>query len=195
MKIKVDKNHPRTINNEFVLEPLGGFSRDSWAVTYTRWVNDPEVTEYLYQGTIPASIEGCKKLFDTWTNENNVVFVIKDPKTSKQHGIVGVFDIYWPSRVGEFRILIGDKDAWGLGIGKHALGAMKSVAFDRLGLYKFWLGFNADHKRAERAYTKAGFQRECVLKRHHYKNGKYHDLVRLCMFEEDYQEWKKSKQD
>ena len=70
---------------------------------------------------------------------------------------------------------------------------MNDIAFERLGLHKFWLGFNANHKRAEGAYTKAGFQRECVIKRHHYKNGVYNDIVRLCMFQEDYEKWKESK--
>lgn len=173
----------------FEIRPIGSMDRDVWAANYARWVNDPEVTEYLYQGTIPTSIEKCKTLYDTLTNDSHVVFNIMS-KTSEgfyQHvGIVGVFEVYWPSRVGEFRILLGDKNYWGMGIGKAALEEMKKVAFNRLGLHKFWLGFNADHKRAEGAYTKAGFQHECVLKQHHYKNGKYHDLVRLCMFKDDY---------
>ena len=184
------KSKTRTYN----LEPIGSMCRETWAKIYSGCVNDSEVKQFLYQGTIPTSIEHCKKLYDTLTNEKNVVFNIFCPGLANVHvGIVGIFDIYWPSRVGEFRILIGDKHHWGDGVGYFGLELMNDIVFERLGLHKFWLGFNANHKRAEGAYTKAGFQRECVIKRHHYKNGVYNDIVRLCMFQEDYKKWKESK--
>ena len=192
---------------------IGSMPREAWARRYARWVNDPEVTKFLYQGTTTTSIEECEKLYDTLTNSNNVVYniMIAPKKNVKEEddkaesleysdpsigglwvGIVGIFDIYWPSKVGEFRILIGNKTAWSRGIGKLCLNEMNRVAFDRLGLHKFWLGFNGNHKGAEKAYSKSGFQHECIIKQHHYKNGVYNDLVRMCMFRPDYEKWRKT---
>lgn len=190
-----------TIKNEkndfehYELNPIGSYDRDTWSSIYTSWINDEEVTKFLYQGTIPTSVEKCKNLYDTLTNENNVIFNIHTNWGLDVIGIVGIFDIYWPSRVGEFRILIGDKEYWNRGLGKLCLEEMSHIAFERLNLHKFWLGFNGNHKRAEGAYSKSGFQHECVIKSHHYKNGAYNDLVRMCMFREDYETWKRSKQD
>jgi len=181
-------------NKSYSVNPIGSMDRQIWACNYAKWINDEKVTKYLYQGTIPTSVEKCKELYDVLTNENNIVFNIFSNHNPKHLGIVGVFDIYWPSRIGEFRVLIGNRKYWGQGIGSATLEMMNNIAFERLGLHKFWLGYNADHKRAEGAYSRAGFQHECILKQHHYKNGKYHDLVRLCMFREDYDKWKKSKQ-
>lgn len=177
----------------YKLVPIGSANREMWASRYKSWVNDEEVTKFLYQGTIPTNQTKCEALYDLWTGENHVVFDIVWNGCSI--GVVGIFEIYWPSRVGEFRILIGDKHHWGNGVGKSALELMSQVAFERLNLYKFWLGFNANHKRAEGAYTKSGFQKECVIKRHHFKNGVYNDLVRMAMWPEDYEAWKNSKQD
>lgn len=180
-------------NSFYTLTPIGSSDRDIWATRYAAWINDEEVTEYLYQGTVPTSIEKCKTLYDVFTNENNVVFNIF--LHTELVGIVGIFDIYWPSKVGEFRMLLGETHHWGKGLGQVCLEKMNEIAFERLGLYKFWLGFNGNHKRAKGAYAKSGFQHECVIKRHHFKNGTYNDLVRMCMFKEDYEAWKKSKQD
>lgn len=183
----------------YMLRPIAVCPRDVWASRYARWTNDPEVTKYLYQGTIPASIEKCKKLYDVLTNDSNVVYDIinKTPQGDIDYtvGIVGVFEIYWPSRVGEFRILLGDMSHWGKGLGRACLEEMNHLAFDTLGLHKFWLGVNNDHKRAIGAYSKSGFKEECILEKHHYKNGAYSDLLRMRMFREDYEAWVKSKQD
>lgn len=185
------------INNNdgraYKLVPIGSMDRSEWAARYAKWVNNEEVTKFLYQGTIPTSRIKCEALYDLWTNDNHAVFNIV--YNEQAIGVVGVYNIYWPSRVGEFRILIGDKYHWGKGVGKAALEVMNEVAFERLNLYKFWLGFNASHKRAEGAYSKSGFQKECVIKRHHFKNGVYNDLVRMAMWPEDYEAWKNSKQD
>lgn len=181
-------------HGQYTLHPIGSTSRDAWAARYARWVNDEEVTKFLYQGTIPISIEQCKQLYDMLTNDKHVVFDIYD-NDKNSVGIVGIHEIYWPSKVGEFRILIGDKSHWGGGLGKACLEQMNHVAFDRLNLHKFWLGFNANHKRAEKAYATSGFQHEAILKKHHYKNGVYNDIVRMCMFREDYDAWVKSLQD
>jgi len=162
---------------------------------HIKWSNDIEVTKYLYQGTFQSDEDDISRLYYSYTNNNNIVYFLYIDGSIDPIGIVGIYDIHWPSKVGEFRILIGEKDCWGKGYGSQALEMITKIAFETYGLHKFWLGYNADHKMAEKAYSKCGFKHECVIKSHFYKNGKYSDIIRMYMLREDYEKWIKLQQD
>jgi diamine N-acetyltransferase len=178
------------------LIPIISWKDSTFADLYVDWANDSEVTEHLYQGSFPISYKEALDLYDSFKNHNNVVFyiVVHDRNSDKTVGTVGLYDIHWPSRIGEFRVMIGRKHYWGKGIGRICLEKMMKLAFEQYNFHKFWLGFNANNKRAENSYSKSGLKHECTLKEHHYKNGVYNDIVRMYMLENDYRVWRDSKQ-
>jgi RimJ/RimL family protein N-acetyltransferase len=78
-----------------------------------------------------------------------------------------------------FHITIGERDAWGRGLGTEATELMLEHAFDRLGLHRVGLSVFSYNLRAIRAYEKAGFriegrQREAIL-----RDGRYWDEVHM----------------
>ncbi len=180
------------------LVPVISWDESAFADYYLNWANDEEVTEHLYQGSFPVSRQEAVDVYNSFKNHNNIVFYMVDNNndgTRTTIGTVGLYDIYWPSRTGEFRIMIGNKKYWNRGIGRKCLERMMELAFERYNFHKFWLGFNANNKRAEKSYSKSGLKHECTLKDHHYKNGTYNDIVvRMYMLEDDYRAWRNSKQ-
>ena len=78
-----------------------------------------------------------------------------------------------------FHITIGERDAWGRGLGTEATELMLEHAFDRLGLHRVGLSVFSYNLRAIRAYEKAGFriegrQREAIL-----RDGRYWDEIQM----------------
>jgi RimJ/RimL family protein N-acetyltransferase len=78
-----------------------------------------------------------------------------------------------------FHITIGERDAWGRGLGTEATELMLEHAFERLGLHRVGLSVFSYNLRAIRAYEKAGFriegrQREAIL-----RDGRYWDEIQM----------------
>ncbi len=78
-----------------------------------------------------------------------------------------------------FHITIGERDAWGRGMGTEATELMLGHAFERLGLHRVGLSVFSYNLRAIRAYEKAGFriegrQREAIL-----RDGRYWDEIQM----------------
>lgn len=184
------------MTEKFYLRPLKMVLKDYFKDQYATWANNAEVTKYLYQGTFPVEPDDTGPVYDSYIDHSrNLVFAIYrklelSTSSPQMVGLVGIHEIDWISGVGEFRILIGEQRHWGKGLGKTFLEEMMEQAFEKYNFHKLWLGYNAGHQRAEGAYTKSGFKKEAVLQKHHFKNGQYNDLVRMCMFRDDYWAWK-----
>lgn len=78
-----------------------------------------------------------------------------------------------------FHITIGERDAWGRGLGTEVTELMLGHAFERLGLHRVGLSVFSYNLRAIRAYEKAGFmiegrQREAIL-----RDGNYWDEIQM----------------
>lgn len=78
-----------------------------------------------------------------------------------------------------FHIMIGERDAWGRGLGTEVTELMVGHAFQRLGLHRVGLSVFSYNLRAIRAYEKAGFtiegrQREAIL-----RDGIYWDEIHM----------------
>ena len=53
-----------------------------------------------------------------------------------------------------------------------------------LNLYKLYLLVDVENTRAIRIYEDAGFQHEGILKDEFFTDGRYHDVVRMCLFQQ-----------
>jgi len=78
-----------------------------------------------------------------------------------------------------FHITIGERAAWGRGLGTEVTELMLGHAFERLGLHRVGLSVFSYNLRAIRAYEKAGFkiegrQREAIM-----RDGIYWDEIQM----------------
>jgi RimJ/RimL family protein N-acetyltransferase len=162
--------------------------REDFGETMVNWINDPEVTKYLSRGIFPANPEALEAEFNNLktSNQQEVQLAVCDKKTGKYIGITGLHCLNWLARHGEFRILIGEKEAWGQGYGSEATQMMTAYGFERLNLNKVWLGVNAENQRAIGSYKRAGFVIEGEFRNELFRNGKYYNIIRMSILKDEY---------
>lgn len=85
-----------------------------------------------------------------------------------------------------FHITIGERDAWGHGLGTEATRLMLAHAFGRLGLHRVGLTVFAFNTRAVRAYEKAGFRVEGRLRETVRRDGRYWDEIQMGILRDDW---------
>lgn len=151
------------------------------------WINDSDVTALLFTGDRPASIERITEQWENDIRQGSIPFAIRTTTDDRFIGTTGLYSINWIMRSAEFRIFIGDKTAWNRGVGTESTRLMVAYGFDKLNLNRIWLGVNAENLGAVRAYDKAGFVKEGVLREEQYRNCQYYDVIRMSILRRDYE--------
>jgi RimJ/RimL family protein N-acetyltransferase len=73
----------------------------------------------------------------------------------------------------ELGIFIGEPEEWGKGYGTDAINALVGFGFGELRLERIWLEVWTENARARRAYEKAGFVYEAMLRNDRYEGGRF----------------------
>jgi len=166
---------------------LRGLEKSDLTGNMFQWANDPEVTHYMFMGAMPNTIEQLEEEYEQLAKSSkDVVFAIIDKKLETHIGNVGLYLINYISRAGEFRIIVGEKEYWNKGYGTEATKLTVDYGFERLNLNCIFLGVNAEHLSAIKAYENAGFVKEGAMRQMIYRNGRYYDAVRMSILREEY---------
>jgi RimJ/RimL family protein N-acetyltransferase len=102
-------------------------------------------------------------------------------------GRVDLFEIDRYSGSAAVGITIGRRDLWGGGHGSDALAPLLDFAFGLLRLERVWLDTATDNVRAQRAYERAGFSPEGVLRHAFFQDGRYGDLAIMSILREEWE--------
>ena len=157
---------------------------------FVEWLNDPEVIEGLEQ-YFPLSIDQEEKWFENMLSsppeEHPMMIEVKSNDGWLPVGNCGFMKIDWRVRSAEFGIFIGEKQYWSQGFGTEAVQLLMQHGFDTLNLNRVFLRVYETNKRAIRAYEKVGFSHEGRLRKAHFYNGEYMDVLLMSMLR---QEWK-----
>lgn len=157
------------------------------APAIAKWLNDEEVTYCMFYGQFPMSTPQVAEMIKKQVESpNNVILIIEDKKTNRPIGFGGLYDIHPTARKAEFRVLIGEKNYWSKGYGTETIELLTIYGFDRLNLNRVWLGATDENKAAVRAYEKAGYKVEGILRQDIYRNSRYYDSVRMSILREEY---------
>lgn len=156
-----------------------------------KWLNDPETTYYMFFGQKPMTPEQIKEMMDKDTrSEKNAIFIVCDSRKNTPIAMVGLYDMHLTAHKAEMRIIIGETEYRGKGLGTKIVEMINFYGFDRLNLHRIYLGFNAENEGAKRAYEKAGYAYEGTLKEEIYRNSRYYDAIRMGILRDDYyQKW------
>ncbi len=157
------------------------------AAAQHRWFQDPEVTRYtglrypMSLAAIEARLTGAEE-----PGFANPRFAVDRNDTGETVGYVALRGITPESRAGELDMVIGERSAWGRGIGTDTTRTMCRYGFDRLGLHRVYLWVFAENAAGIRAYEKAGFTREGVARDRWFKHGRWHDCVLMGLLAEEF---------
>lgn len=185
----------RKLNDHFVWKK-NGFT--------IRLARKEDAENYYLQNYCPldkevARLTGCKEEF---TREEVISFFLKSIEEDDRYffliiapdnRIIGesvINEIDWKLRSANFRIGIYHAAEQGQGIGTWATAVTRDFAFEELKLHRLELDVYSFNPRAEKAYLKAGFKREGVLKDAVMDGDRYADDILMAILEED---WRKIK--
>ena len=156
-------------------------------VNYYGWINDPEVTRYLEVRNIPQSPENIKKYVQAMDGNADEIFLAICLREDGHHvGNIKLGPINWLHRFAEVSLVIGEKQFWGKGIGTEAVRLVSHFAFDVLNLHKLKSGCYEENIGSTKAFLKAGFVQEGILKSQWYLNGRHRNEIVLGLCREDF---------
>jgi RimJ/RimL family protein N-acetyltransferase len=152
---------------------------------FYEWINDDDVIRY--------SISLFQKLktnaeIDTWFR------TMLDDDSSVNKGIVfngkfvgyaGIVKLKNVHNSGEYFLFIGDKTVWGKGIGTQVTKEMITYAFEELKLHRLSLTISDINTFAVKAYKRAGFIEEGVMRDACLRDGTYHDKIMMAIINRD----------
>ncbi|MCK6462282.1 MAG: GNAT family N-acetyltransferase [Candidatus Pacebacteria bacterium] len=147
-----------------------------------RWINDPEVTQYLsaylpmHEDEEICWIENLSK-----RKSSDIVLGVETIERTLI-GTAGLHGINWKDRTVTLGISIGEKSYWGKGFGTEAVSLLIGFAFNTLNLRKVCLTVLSNNKRAIKCYKGCGFKVEGCRKRQIFKNGRYLDQILMSVF-------------
>lgn len=147
---------------------------------YVGWLNDAEVNQYLesrFRHEDPDSVRAF--VSGVLESENDLFFGIRDLGLDRHVGNIKLGPIDRRHGLGEIGIMIGDKAAWGRGVGSRAIARIADIGRHELGLRKLTAGCYASNIGSKRAFEKAGFAVEGVRRAHYLLNGQPEDAILL----------------
>jgi RimJ/RimL family protein N-acetyltransferase len=138
--------------------------------TVKRWYRDPELARLTRYSLRPMSEPEIDRFVQArLLSPEAVAYAIDERLSGRLLGLTTFSNLDPDNGSVLYHITIGEKDAWGRGLGTEATELMLWLAFDHFGLHRVSLTVFAFNERAIRAYQKAGFsiegrQREAIVR-------------------------------
>jgi RimJ/RimL family protein N-acetyltransferase len=147
-----------------------------------RWQNDPLVFRWM-DYTRPFSLQDVKESEERAAVEGHP-FIIE--AEGKPVGRIGLNNIRPRDRMASLYVFVGEREAWGKGYAREALGLLLSFAFDTLNLRMVELWTLADNERAIHLYKRTGFAEEARLRDRSWIEGAYVDHLVMSINAEEF---------
>jgi RimJ/RimL family protein N-acetyltransferase len=157
------------------------------------WIDDPVVTEWLLLRRA-LSVEGERDwIRKVEADPNSILWVIEHE--GRAIGTSGINAIDWENQHGSTGTLIGDRSAWGRGIGGESMRLRADYAFLRHPFGKLKSGFIEGNEASRRAQLGAGYREVGRLHREHFRNGRWVDHVVTELMREDWERLRRARAD
>jgi len=160
------------------LVQLGALDRSHLDRTRS-WSNNGDLCRLLDRAR-PVSDSEHEEWFGALLNRTDrVYFAIETARDHKHIGNVWLWDIDPRHHKAEVRIMIGETDEAGRGMGTEAIDLACQYAFQRLNLHRVYAYVLEINPRARRAFEKAGFALEGTLRKDRWYDDRYIDVFVL----------------
>lgn len=146
-----------------------------------RWFNDIEAIrlDIAYR---PVDWASHRAWFEAVGKDiSKVWFALRRVGDANILGYVTISNINGVHRSAEIGVRIGEEQHRGRGFGSEAVGLALAFCWRHLNLQRVWLNALRHNERALRAYAKAGFKKEGVLRRAAYIDGNWADIVVMAV--------------
>lgn len=148
--------------------------------------NDPAIAALLGGFTKGYSRANLAQWVRTHSEARDEALYVIAGDDDKCLGHVGLYKIDHRIRAAEFGIVIGDRSAWGAGIGRACTKFMLRFGFEELRLHRIYLEVLESNERACRLYEAIGFRHEGTLRHAQWKGGSWHDIRVMGILEDEW---------
>lgn len=148
---------------------------------YVDWMNDQEVYKFLETRGHYTIEKLTEYLSDV--EEKDILFwaiIIKD--SGKHIGNIKIDPINVIHGLGEYGIMMGEKNEWGNGYAYGASQLVIEYCFEILNIRKLNLGVVEENVSAVNLYKKLGFEVEGIYKNHLLYDSQYLNALRMALF-------------
>ena len=153
-----------------------------------RWINDRDVTLYLgarYEASLAFEEGFMAERAGTPHSFAAANFAI-ETKDGVHIGFCGLHRGRPEERTADLGIMIGDKDYHERGFGTDAMLAIVRFAFEQMNLHRVSLGVFEFNQRALAVYARVGFVEEGRERHGYFQDGRYWDVVRMSVLEDEW---------
>jgi RimJ/RimL family protein N-acetyltransferase len=150
---------------------------------WQEWFNSDHTQEYTRSGRkikiaeLKDSIERGKK------QGNLLTFGIRDVQKDQIFGTAKLGPIDHFHGLADFAIFIGDKNYLGKGLSSRLIELGCAMAFEKYEVRKLHSGILERNTASLKAYTRAGWIAEGVLRSHYKNNGVYQDWIMISKYD------------
>ena len=174
-------NGPVIQGSSFRLRP----PRQDDAATMIGWFEDQEVTALLAH-RFPLSLEEEQEFLRRTAADPNAIFWVIEYE-GRAVGGTSIAAIDWANGRATTGTVIGDKTAWGRGIGGEVMRLRADFAFRELPLRKLQSGYLEGNEASRRAQAAAGYREVGRWHRQHFREGRWVDEVLTELMREDWE--------
>lgn len=126
---------------------------------WPNWLNDAEVTKFMNKGSFRVSSADQLHFVQRMNrSDRDLVLAICTRNKMIHLGNVGIHQIDWENRTGQFGIIIGKKDYWAKGIGTEAWTIFIDFCFRCIGLQIVYTKIATNNFPSLRVAQKLGFE-------------------------------------
>lgn len=151
-----------------------------------RWLNDPEVTEFVLIGDMPITRafeeSWFKRIADSMTDINFAI----ETHDGKHIGMTGVHEINYRHGHAITGTIIGEKELWGKGLGTDVVAVRTRYCFEVLGLRVLESGYLEGNERTPKMLAKSGFKEVGRIPQRYWKRGKYRDHILMAVTRDEW---------
>ena len=152
-----------------------------------RWYRDPEVARLSRYQMAPMDGDEVEHFFRTrLLSPDAFAYAIHERGTDRLIGLATFSNLDPDNGSALFHITIGERDAWGQGMGTEATSLMVGHAFEVLGLHRVGLSVFAFNLRAIRAYERVGFRPEGRLREAIWRDGRFWDEIQMGLLADEW---------
>jgi RimJ/RimL family protein N-acetyltransferase len=152
---------------------------------FLKWQTDEEVS-YLSGGRFIPQEDLERKLSQPFPESLLFIIQIKE----RPIGYLSFYNIRWKDRIGEFGVVIGEKDCWNKLYGLDVYATFLDYAFNTLNMHKLYGTVVEYNERPIRLIEKGGGNKEGILKEYIFKDGRYYDMYMYSFSQKEYLEAK-----
>lgn len=172
-------NTPNLQSERLLYKPL---STKHCSEDYVSWLNDFEVYKFLDTGG-NYNLDKLSDFLKLVEQNINILFWAIHLKENNKHiGNIKIDPVNTRHGFGEYGIMMGDRSEWRKGYAKEASLTIVKYCFEEIKLRKIILGVVEENIAALKLYKNIGFVKEGLYVNHFLYNGKYHNSVRMALF-------------